>query len=541
MNIYLCKKRPLLKKYDSLILTGYKIVFDPAELYKENGITPEIVKLLETALKKVLQKKKNAEEDVRELIEKYPQVPQFKNYLTTHYSMIGKFDKAFEINQQIVKEHPDYLFGKINLALEYLRNKDFEKIPGILGEAMEIKSLYPEREVFHIEEVMSFYNVSVEYFIETGNIEAAEMRLKIMYDLDKDNTKTAQAAESIALYNIKAGYKRLKANMSKSRKPKFISKKKYKQTDVEPSFINSEIKLLYQFSFQIDFTIIKKLLELPRQSLIEDLTRVVIDSIVRFKYFKKPEWEDYTHSFALHALFMLRELKAEEALETVLDLLRQNEKFLNYWVGDLLTEYMWMIIYELGKNQLDTLRDFILEEGNFTYARVPISEAVCSIGQNFPERRNEVIDWYYTVFNLFIEQKDNDKLIDTTLIGLMVGDVLDLKATELEETIVKLYEAEIVGEEVVGGLDDLLRDLHNKNLKIFKRESDSLEKIYKEFSKQEKYVEKELAKEKVKSAEDENIKEYATLPEIYKNVGRNEKCPCGSGLKFKKCHGKPGI
>ena len=23
----------------------------------------------------------------------------------------------------------------------------------------------------------------------------------------------------------------------------------------------------------------------------------------------------------------------------------------------------------------------------------------------------------------------------------------------------------------------------------------------------------------------------------YKNVGRNEKCPCGSGKKFKHCHG----
>jgi preprotein translocase subunit SecA len=23
-------------------------------------------------------------------------------------------------------------------------------------------------------------------------------------------------------------------------------------------------------------------------------------------------------------------------------------------------------------------------------------------------------------------------------------------------------------------------------------------------------------------------------------VGRNDPCPCGSGLKFKKCHGKDG-
>jgi preprotein translocase subunit SecA len=25
----------------------------------------------------------------------------------------------------------------------------------------------------------------------------------------------------------------------------------------------------------------------------------------------------------------------------------------------------------------------------------------------------------------------------------------------------------------------------------------------------------------------------------YENVGRNDECPCGSGKKFKKCHGDP--
>jgi hypothetical protein len=29
------------------------------------------------------------------------------------------------------------------------------------------------------------------------------------------------------------------------------------------------------------------------------------------------------------------------------------------------------------------------------------------------------------------------------------------------------------------------------------------------------------------------------MPENHKNIGRNEPCPCGSGNKFKKCHGKP--
>jgi len=32
----------------------------------------------------------------------------------------------------------------------------------------------------------------------------------------------------------------------------------------------------------------------------------------------------------------------------------------------------------------------------------------------------------------------------------------------------------------------------------------------------------------------------AGIPEAWKNVSRNALCPCGSGKKFKHCHGKIG-
>ncbi len=34
--------------------------------------------------------------------------------------------------------------------------------------------------------------------------------------------------------------------------------------------------------------------------------------------------------------------------------------------------------------------------------------------------------------------------------------------------------------------------------------------------------------------------ECAQQAEVFRKVGRNEPCPCGSGLKFKKCHGLSG-
>ena len=62
-----------------------------------------------------------------------------KNYLSVLYSNLGLPDKAFEVNHWIVAEHPDYLFGKLNLAAEYFAKKEFDKIPEVLGEYMELK------------------------------------------------------------------------------------------------------------------------------------------------------------------------------------------------------------------------------------------------------------------------------------------------------------------------------------------------------------------------------------------------------------------
>lgn len=523
-------------EYDSLILTKYKIVYNPDELDKENGITPEIRKLLEVTLKNVLKKKKNADISIEKLIKKYPNIPQFKNYLSTYYSYIGKLEKAFILNKEIVKEHPDYFFGKINLAMEYLKNKEFEKIPAILGETMEIKSLYPERYVFHIEEVMSFFQIAVYYFIETGNIEAAEMRYKIMTDLDKDNVKTTKAAEAIALYNVKKEFEKFRLKGKSRRTPEFISNPKYKQSISEPEFINPEIKLLYKYGFQIDFNVLMNLLELPRESLVEDLKTVIADSISRYNYFKKEtDWEFNTHSFVFHALFILSELKAYEALDAVLDLLRQNEKLLDYWLSDGLTEDVWKIIFTLGQDRLDILRDFILEEGNDTYARTAISQAVTQIALHFPERREEVIQWYYIVLNYFLEHKESDGIIDTSLIGLMVCDLLELKAFELEETIVKIYQYGLADTECSGFLFEVLEDLYSKSNYANIVKLPAIQERYKELARWERSIEKNS---KAVLKEEKNEINYHALPEIFKKTGRNDKCPCGSGQKFKKCHGK---
>ena len=527
--------------FGNLQFFEYKIVYNSEDSDLDSGITPEIKELLTGVYERVLAKKKKVVAELNDLIEKYPHIPQFKNYLSVYYSLIGNYTKAFEITQTIAKVHPDYLFGKINLANEYLRDSEFERVPEILGESMEIKGLYPERNIFHVDEVLAFNKTAIFYFLEMENIEAAESRLEIMKKLDDESPYTEKADMQVELFNLKNGFKKLGESRKKSRIVKAVSKKIFKPTKVKPVFLNSQIDQLYENSFLIDQNILKEILDLPKESLINDLKKVIEDSIARYKYFKdEVEWKEETHTFVLHALFLLKELEAREAIENVLNLLRQKPKFLEFWFNDLLNEKIWEVIFVLGKNQLETLKNYILEPGNFTYARTEIPVAVSQIAVHFPERKFEVIDWFSEVFKFFVEDKNNNEIIDTDLIGLMVGNVVDMKAVELEPVIKILYEDNLVTLDVPGDLEYVLEDMHDPKYEIDKRKIKNIFSTYDELIKLFGLKKNETRNYSNNDFDIESKEVSEDKSDIFSDlkVGRNDKCPCGSGLKFKKCHGK---
>lgn len=142
------------------------------------------------------------------LIEKHPRNPQLKNLLSSAYITMGRQDKAKEVNHWLVKEHPDYLFGILNQAAEYYMQEEYEKMPEVMGEEMELKSLYPERDIFHLAEVTGYFKLSVLYFAATGNLGAAESRLKIMKELAPDHQDTLSAQEELMRIRMKKGFER---------------------------------------------------------------------------------------------------------------------------------------------------------------------------------------------------------------------------------------------------------------------------------------------------------------------------------------------
>ena len=526
-----------------LLLSGYEITSDENFPKKLNPIPHSLEFQIEDLYELAYKGKKSAVKKFIRLIEKYPGVPLLKNYLSVLYSNMGQIEKSHEVNHLIVAEHPDYLFGKLNLAAEYFIKNEYDKIPEVLGEYMELKKLCPERDIFHIVEVSGFFKISILYFSATGDLEQAEIRLDILREI-------APGSEDLEMAEMYFKIDRMDAVINNMAKVKEVfidvEAKKTVLTDIEaqPEFSHKQIYLLYENDFFLDKKIIAEILALPRKSLIEDLNRVLEDSIVRFNYFKTEAdngwFDDMTYSFVAHALFLLSEIEATESLENILEVLRQDGDYFNLYIGDILIEYMWLALYKTANFELDICKQFMFEPGIYTFSKTSVSEMVSQIALHQPERKDEAIQWFRDVFRFFLNSSLKDNVIDSNLLGLLVNNVLDFKGTELIPEIEELYKKEIVDLNSCGDIDGVKKHFSDHREINHKKEIFSIFDVYEKiqlWADDNDIYDYNDYDEEDEDKEDNSFYSYDDGQPIRtsKKVGRNDPCPCGSGKKYKKC------
>ena len=382
---------------NELIQVQYSITGSNEVINKLYGITDEIEDQLFEIGIKVQKRKNSAIKELNGLIKKYPFVPQFKNYLSALYDAQGNHFMAQEVTRRIVALHPEYLYGKLNIANIAISNNEFEKVPEILGNLMELKALYPERDEFHCGEVLGFYQTAIKYFIGIKDGKQAQMRLDVLEKLNREfdlGVNVSDLSRRIMFLNLETNLGRHEKLWESRRIPEVIGKKVVQPTTIAPIFTNDIINQLYCNSLEVDQQIINDILALPRETLLSDLHKVLYDSIARYEIFAEQDWDKNCHEFLMHALLLLTELKDESSIEVILDLLRQDSEYLDLWFGDYLTEDVWELLYQIANDKLELLYAFVLEPNRYTYVKSCVSHMVEQLLLHQPERRLEVVDWY---------------------------------------------------------------------------------------------------------------------------------------------------
>ena len=514
----------------------YNVTTDPNFLDKQNAITSELSWKLERFHKLALDGKKSSVQKILDAIEQYPDNPQLKNYLSVLYGQLNETQKMYDTNRWIIAEHPDYLFGKLNLANEYYLKQEYDKMTDVLGSGMELQALYPDRDTFHLNEVISFFKCAVLYFTAIGDLEQAEMRYDIMHELAPDAADTEMAMRHLFAARMKAGQERFEEEQKTKITVETKSQEIYTNSDA-PKFNHQEIEWLYCYGLYIGEEKINTILSLPKQTLIPDLELVILDSINRYGYFNKlveeNGWNEEKMNFVVHAIFLLGELEATESLDAIFNVLSQSEEYIELYLGDFLTSMIWEPVYKIAANNLEACKQFMFKPGIDTYARTTFPDMVEQIALLQPERRDEALKWFSEIIQFFLNSDLEENVIDSDVIALLICNAIDIKGSELLPEIEKLFERGIVSKGICGDWKEVKEAFEHPDKYDKRKEILPIAERYEEVTSTWAGYNEE---EDNSSFDFDDYYEPPVVPvRAEPKIGRNDPCPCGSGKKYKKC------
>ena len=514
---------------------------------------PELHKQAEKGSVQVIKK-------LEKLIEKYPKVPVLYNYLSIAYMKYGNIPKFEKINDLAIKLFPGYPVPRINQATRHIIRSEFDQAETILGYSMELSDFLPNRQVYHLSEVVQFYETTVRFFIHKREFDVADSRLDMLKGISKQFDGFHK--EKIEQLEREKADEREEMREEDFEKYSVEAQRKewVEQTDLPPVFTHPEIQWLYEFGLDIPKEKIEILLALPRPTLIADLHKVLNDAMARFDYFHGQECDENTLNFPNHALFLLAELRSTESLDLALNFMRQDDDWAYYWFSDLLTEIFPVVYYKMIGDDWQILKDYLLEPYNESFQRMVIPAVIAIIGYHHPDKRQAAIHFLEDILNDFYENRAHYKgIIDIELIESIVHDLVELESKDSLPLIEKLYHANMISDMMAGDLEEIRvfvsktqnSDFFFKTIpNIFDSYQEVLswgepiseekrQAIEAKIEENKKGLEKKLAeKERELAAAKGQLAQLLgqAKPDL-PQAGRNDPCPCGSGKKYKKCCG----
>ena len=505
-------------------------------------------------------------EPLEKMIEAYPSYPELKNYLFAAYAHTNRPDQARQILNRTLKEHPDYLFAHTNRITTENDPDVLATYVEPLGLPLDIRS-FPSRRAdgaYHISEFVAFEQAAIHYEARQGDTRAATDRLSQLIRLGVLKEKLRPSAAAINQATLENVSRRVEQRRKQT--IRYPVRSSFAGTDRRqpPPLAHPVLSRFYEFPpDEVDHDFIDEVMDLPRATAIADIRAILRDAIDRYDYFFNLSEDEMPYDFHFHALSWLAILGVEEALEDVLDLLRMDETFANFWFGDYLDYQFIPVLYALGQERLPTLFNYLQEPYNAPFSRIAVVEAVVQIGIQNPDRRPEVVAGLQRLFDFYlITTPLPEGLLDTDFLTFAIGHSAELREAQLVPAYRRMDERGWILEDVYGSLTELLRKMDepvhpSAILELPASPLEYFEKCYEirqtppshpveaevEDSPAQELIIEELARTLFppldippkRPKKDPRLVGEKVEPRKQPKVGRNAPCPCGSGKKYKHC------
>lgn len=524
-------------------ITDQPIATDPSE-----AINEELAELQQESHHIMMEGSRRGDRIIKKYIQRFPNDPVLKNHLCNWYGQVGKESHYVSMLKKIFEDHPDYLFGKLGIASHYMAKGKPETIFDYFGKDLQLPKLFPDRNLFHISEVINFEMVVRQYLFMVGKGEQSLARQRKLLKMASTDYVIGELEELISQTESMLMSLRMERLIEKQLlvTPANVLSPKQKRNAAPPKFHHQETQWLYETGFAMSDEKFDSLLALPAATFIEDLRLVMQDSIDRYGFFleevEKNGWDEERHSFLVHAFFFAGQLQASSLLHTMLEIMSYDDDFLNFYLEGFLQDELWAAIYKVSAGSLETLQGFMRLPGIYTHCKSVMGTVVQQIALHHPDGRQECIEWFSEVFHFFTDASTDDNVIDSALLELLVVKAVPLEPVALLPVIKRLYDQEYVAGIALPNYEAAAQAIREGADYEEKKELPDIRASYQYILEEQETLEDDEPEWDF-SEDDESLFDWPQ-PQIESapvrtepKVGRNSPCPCGSGKKYKKCCG----
>lgn len=227
------------------------------------------------------------------------------------------------------------------------------------------------------------------------------------------------------------------------------------EISVKNSFIADELRATGP-DHMLPKEVVERILALPAGEAAADISNVVLYEIGRtYETLNDGSSIDDRNDAVLYAIMLLTQLRSEAGLDAVLEVMCQNEKFIDYHLGDLGLEYLPAALYACGKDNVEAINAFIYQPGHDSFMRTAAAEALAMIATLHPERREGIIGILRDILVSMVDRLPQMEACDGNFAGMAVSIAMDLDATVLLPEIEALYATGCVDRGVCGDIDEV--------------------------------------------------------------------------------------
>ncbi|MEO1259861.1 MAG: hypothetical protein AAFZ15_13800 [Bacteroidota bacterium] len=161
---------------------------------------------------------KQAVKELPDVIKQLPQVPQLRNHLFVALKRLGRYEEAYVVNDNAMRDFPDYIYATMNKAIQHWEKDELDEVEKVLGGMpLTINRSFPKRKVFHVSEVFAYESFMVRFWLSKDSLEGAESHFHLLKELAPNHPMLPELKRQIEMHSLKGMFSGLTKLMNRPR------------------------------------------------------------------------------------------------------------------------------------------------------------------------------------------------------------------------------------------------------------------------------------------------------------------------------------